>query len=113
MTMARVKRASGEASEYRNKATGETVGAYAGTEQDKVYAKDEDYERVSGTTEPEATSDDGEGGGDGEQPVDLDGLSRDQLNALAAERGVSDPADLPNKDAVKAAIAEATTEEEG
>jgi hypothetical protein len=90
---------------------GETVSAYAGTELDKVYAKDEDYTRVTGSTPtPEATTADAR---EGEQPVDLDGLSRDQLDQLAAEKGVDDPASLPNKDAVKAAIAEATTADEG
>jgi hypothetical protein len=38
-------------------------------------------------------------------------LSRDELDALAAEKGIEDPKSLPNKDAVKAAIAEATTDE--
>jgi hypothetical protein len=111
MTMPRIKRTSEEVTEYRNTATGETVGAYAGTEQDKVYAKDEDYELITGSTPtPAATTEDEEG--DGDQPVDLDGLSRDALNELATEKGVENPDDLPNKDAVKAAIAAATTEDE-
>jgi hypothetical protein len=50
--MTRNTEASPKAPEYRNKETGETVGAYAGTELDKVYAKDADYEVVGDRTLP-------------------------------------------------------------
>lgn len=40
----------------------------------------------------------------------FDSLTRDQLDALATDKGVDDPASLPNKDAVKTAIAEAESE---
>jgi hypothetical protein len=44
------------------------------------------------------------------ETVGLDDLTRDQLDALATDKGVDDPASLPNKDAVKAAIAEVESE---
>lgn len=96
--------------EYIN-ADGETRGAFAGTEQDKVYASDPDWTlagKGSPATETPAGSESaGSPDGDGtvgEQAPDLDSLSRDELNALAAEKGVENPEELPNKGAVKEAI---------
>ena len=42
-----------------------------------------------------------------DQP-DLTNKTRDELNAIAADKGISDAASLPNKDAVIAAIEGAT-----
>lgn len=43
-----------------------------------------------------------------EPAVDLDGMTRDQLDQHARRVGVSEPQALPNKDAVKTAIREAS-----
>jgi hypothetical protein len=118
--MPRTDTASPEANEYRSKVTGETVGAYVGTELDGVYASDSDYEAVGerstaaqAPTEPEPTGSPDDDGTDGEQAVDLESLNRDELNTLAKERGIEEPEGLPNKGEVKAAItaAQAPTEE--
>jgi hypothetical protein len=111
--MARRNQSTGKPVEYVNLETGEHVGAYAGTEQDKVYRDDPDYDIVgrrpsAPSKVAAATTEDGEGD---RKSVDLDGLSRADLDALAVEKGVENPGDLPNKDAVKAAIAAATTED--
>lgn len=51
---------------------------------------------------------------DGQVPLrepaipDLDGMTRDQLDAHARRKGVREPQALPNKDAVKRAIREAS-----
>lgn len=87
--------------EYVN-ADGETRGAFAGTEQDKVYASDPNWTPVgkgSPATETPAGSGSPEDAG-----TDLDSLSRDELDALATEKGVDNPEELPNKGAVKDAI---------
>lgn len=47
----------------------------------------------------------------GAEPVDLSDWKRDALDALAVRAGVTDPARLPNKDAVIAAIHEAVDPE--
>jgi hypothetical protein len=96
--------------EYIN-ADGETRGAFAGTEQDKVYASDPDWTPVGKSTPAtetpagsKSTGSPDDYGTDGKQTSDLDSLSRDELNALAAEKGIEEPEDLPNKAAVKDAI---------
>lgn len=110
--MARKNQTSTEVNEYVNKVTGETVGAYVGTEQDKVYANDADYEPL-GKPRP-AHEEQAASGGSKEEPngtgtSDMEGLSRDELNALATEHGVENPEGLANKDEVKKAILEAAS----
>lgn len=96
---------SGEVHEYVNIDTGATAGAYAGTEQDKVLRDDPDYERVTRRAAAKAAAEAAaRDDGDGEEMPDLSSLDREQLNELAAGRGVEDPASLPNKDAVREAI---------
>jgi len=90
--------------EYIN-ADGETRGAFPGTEQDKVYASDPDWTlagKGSPATETPAGSE--STGSPDDNGTDIDSLSRDELNALATEKGVENPEELPNKGAVKDAI---------
>jgi hypothetical protein len=90
--------------EYVN-AGGETRGAFAGTEQDKVYASDPDWTPVGKSTPATETPAGSESkGSPDDNGTDIDSLSRDELNALAAEKGVENPEELPNKGAVKEAI---------
>lgn len=76
-------------------------------------------EAVTRAPEPEPKDgvNDDEPNGEGETPSDdekhpgnvyLVGLTRDELNALATEKGIDHPEKLPNKVAVVAAIVEAT-----
>lgn len=109
--MARSK-TEGESREYVHIDTEETLGAYAGSALDKVLRDDPDYERVSRRAAGRAVAekvavhygDEGDGEPDDIEIPDLSGLDRTQLDELASEKGVEDPAGLPNKDAVKAAI---------
>lgn len=98
-------------------ADGETAGAYLGSEFDKAFASNPDWELVKGsaTTAPAEevpeTSDDST---EGEvTKVDPSEHSREELNQLATEAGIEDPAELANKgavaDAINAKRAEATT----
>jgi hypothetical protein len=117
--MARKTKASDEVNEYRHKETGETFGAFVGTEQDKVLARDEDYESVGKRTPaPEETTPDqekptpqsGKTRSDGARTNldDLEGKSREELNKIADEAGVQNPQGFANKDEVKSAIVEAS-----
>jgi hypothetical protein len=116
--MARTRKlAEGESNQYKNQATGETVGAFAGTELDRVYAKDPDYTVVGNHTAPpekegveDATPHSGKTKSDGGRThaSDLEGLSRDELNALALEKGVENPSGFANKGEVETAILQAT-----
>jgi hypothetical protein len=118
--MARKNTASEEVNEYRHRETGETLGAYVGTEQDKVLAKDEHYEVVGKRTpspeettpegEPAPTPQSGKSRSEGARlrAEDLEGKSREELNDLATEAGVENPEGYANKDEVKTAILEAT-----
>jgi hypothetical protein len=107
--MARTKQGTGEPVEYINLETGEKVGAYAGTEQDKVYRDDPDFDivgrRPSTANKEEAAKASIEG--DGSEPpakVDPNEHSRPELNQLATEAGVESPESLDNKGAVADAI---------
>jgi hypothetical protein len=116
--MARTRKlADGESNQYKNEVTGETVGAFAGSELDRVYAKDPDYTVVGNHTPPpekigvaEATPHSGKTKSEGARthPSDLEGLSREELNALALEKGVTNPDGFANKDEVRTAIIQAT-----
>lgn len=101
--------------EYRHQNGVDTLGAEVGSELDKVLAKDSDYElagkgspaapEAPAEEETETTEEDGEG--QSAEEVELKSLSRDELNKLAADRGIENPGDLPNKGEVIAAIEKA------
>lgn len=113
--MARSKQASEEVNQYRNKGTGETVGAYVGTEQDKVYAQDPDFEVVGKRTtnvetpaEEAPTEETGKSHSEGGRihESELEGKSRDELNDIARDAGVENPEGFANKAEVTTAILE-------
>jgi hypothetical protein len=114
--MARSNEASPEANEYVNKVTGETAGAYVGTEQDKVYASDPDFEPVGERStavetpaeEPVPDEKTGKSRSEGGRlhESELKDKSRDELNTLAAEAGVENPEGFANKGEVITAILE-------
>jgi hypothetical protein len=115
--MARKTRPSEEANEYIYIDGETTASAYVGTEQDKVYRSDPDWSPVGTPTLPpeeegmaSATPHSGKTKSDGGRThaADLEGLSREDLNALATEKGVENPEGFANKDEVKTAILAAT-----
>jgi hypothetical protein len=120
--MARNKQTPGGVHEYVHIDTEETIGAYVGTELDKVLRDDPDYERVSRRAAGrEAAAKAAEASTEEDAPVlvDPNEHSRPELNELASEVGVEYPETLDNKGAVADAInaaraeaAEASTEEE-
>lgn len=71
---------------------GRLLSCYAGSAMEEVLRSDPDWSEVEQTEAAEST--------------DPAKLGRDDLNAYAAERGVTEPEKLPNKDAVLAALVE-------
>jgi hypothetical protein len=114
--MPRKTRTSDEVNEYRHIATGDTLGAYVGSEQDKVLARDTDYESVSKRTpapeestpegEPDPTPQTGKSRSDGGRihESDLEGKTREDLDKIASEAGVENPEGFPNKTELTKAI---------
>jgi hypothetical protein len=115
--------------EYVHK-DGQSQGAVVGTEMDKILAKDEAWTLqgaapVVATPEPKAAEDAGGesgesvdvGSGDADLKetgeIDLAELTRSQLNALAAERGLKGAEELPNKPAVIEALRKAAEDAGG
>jgi hypothetical protein len=87
-------------------ADGETAGSYLGTEFDKAFASNPDWELVKAEASTAPAEEE-------RSVVDASDYSRDELNQLAQEAGIEDPAALDNKAAVAEAInakrAEAST----
>lgn len=105
-----------QVNEYRHSDGVNTAGVVAGTEHDLVLAADPQWELVGESQpEPEATEPEGpvetdedtkapEPTDDPAEGIDPGDYSREELNAIAAEKGIEDPEGFGTKAEVVEAI---------